>query len=162
MLPFWSIAAAVLAQRAGFKWARLKWVMVFFCLTGVVGIALGIKEIASLELYPACLQGTLRYVTFVSETQACRPDMIELGHAPKGPPPVPILSTILFLGIGLAMWISRGWPWLCLGSLIMFVMASMPQSIAGSLSSNMAEPIISAAALLTARHFVDQKSAHQG
>ena len=154
LLPFWIIAAGALARRADFNWAKSKWVMAMFCLFGTAGIGMGVLEIMQLELFPACMHGTVRYVPFVVEAQACRPELAGLGHAPSGPPIVPILSTVLFLILGIVLWAKRKWPWLFLGSLFMFIMAGMPQSIAGPLLSNIAEPVIAAAALLTARRFI--------
>lgn len=154
LLPTWIIAAGALARRADFDWAKSRWVMGLFCLLGTAGMGLGVVGLLQLELFPACQGGTLRFVPHVSDHNTCRAGMAGLGHAPTGPPPIPILSTVLFLIIGLMMWIRRKWPWLFLGSLFMFFMAAMPQSIAGPLLSNIAEPIIAAAALFTARHFL--------
>jgi len=162
LLPFWIIAAGALARRADFNWAKSKVVMALFCLVGTLGFAMGVMELLKIELFPACLKGTVRYVTYVSEAQACSVDMIGAGHAPSGPPIIPILSTVLFLIIGLIMWAKRRWPWLLLGSILMFVMAGMPQSIAGPLLSNIAEPVIAFAALLTARHFILTKDKVRG
>ena len=158
LLPFWIIAAGALARRANFNWTKSKSVMAVFCLVGTAGILFGAKELLTLEIFPACLHGTLRYVPFVSEAQACRPDMVGLGHVPSGPPIIPIFSTLLFLVLGLMLWVQRKWPWLFLGTLIMFMMAGMPQSIAGPLFSNIAEPILAMAALITARRL----TTHQG
>ena len=162
LLPIWIIAAGALARRAGFKWAEPKFIMALFCLIGTAGIAMGAMELLKLELFPACMRGTVRYVTFVADAQACSADMAGSGHAPTGPPIAPILATLLFLIVGLMMWVWRSWPWLFLGSLFMFVMAGMPQSIAGPLLSNVAEPVIAFAALLTAKHFMTTKGKAHG
>jgi len=153
LLPFWIIAAGAIARRAKFSWAQSKWAMGVFCIIATGGIALGVKELLGLELYPACLQGTLRYVPYIGDGQACRASMAGLGHAPSGPPVIPILSTLIFIGLGAGLWIRRKWAWLFLGSVFMFVMAGMPQSMAGPLLSNLAEPVIAFTVLLTARRF---------
>lgn len=156
LLPIWIIAAGALARRADFKWAQSKIVMAIFCLVGTFGIGLGVTELLHLELFPACLMDTVRYVPYVREAQACVPEMAGMGHRAGGPPLIPILSTVLFIVIGLMMWIKRGWPWLFLGAALMFVGAGLPQSIAGPLLANMVEPIVSLAAIMTARRFTHQ------
>ena len=152
-LPAWIAAAGLIARRADLSWAQPVFVTAIFFLLALGGFGLGVLELLSMELYPVCLNGTLRYVTYVSEGQACEAATAGLGHAPQGPPIVPVVATILFLIIGIMLWISQKWPWLALGSIVMFAMAGMPQSIAGPLLANMAEPLIAAAALLTARRF---------
>lgn len=153
LLPAWIAAAGLLASRGGLGWAQAFAVRAVFFLLALGGVGLGAAELMSMELFPACLNGTLRYVTYVSEAQACEPAMAGLGHAPQGPPIVPVVATILFLIIGIFLWVGQKWPWLALGSIVMFAMAGMPQSIAGPLLANMAEPLIAAAALMTARRF---------
>lgn len=151
LLPAWTIAAGVIARRARLRFAQPKWVMALFCIAATALFVSGLLEVLQLKLYPACIQGTLRYVSFVADGQACRAGMEGLGEAPSGPPLVSILPVFLFLGIGLALLVRDRWPWLVVGSVIMIIMAVVPQSIAGPLFSNIAEPIIAAAALLTLR-----------
>lgn len=159
LLPAWIAAAGLMARRAGLGWAKPVWVQAIFWLLAAGGVALGAMELMALELFPACMKGTLRYVPYVSDGQACVAGMEGLGHAPSGPPVVPVVSTLFFLVIGVMIWLKHKMAWLFLGSLAMFVMAGMPQSIAGPLLANSAEPLIALAVLWTARRFAGD---HQG
>ena len=161
LLPFWIIAAGSIARRAGFRWAKNKWVMATFCLAATVIFAEGLIELFAMELYPACVAGSLRYVTYISEGQACRLGMEGLGLKPSGPPWAAIVPTFLFMIIGIAVWMRLRWPWLLAGSVCMLGFAAVPGSLAGPLFSNMGEPIIAAGALITLKFLLERRANEQ-
>lgn len=159
LLPAWTIAAGSIARRAELRFSKPKWVMAIFCIGATIFVIEGVLEIITLKLYPACVKDTLRYVSYVSEAQACRPEMAGLGAKPSGPPLVATMPTFLFLILGLILLIKDRWPWLLAGSLVMLAMAFVPQAIAGPLFSNMAEPVIAVGAILTLRHYLLRRQA---
>lgn len=121
MLPLLVIAAGSLARRAGFGWAANRLVMGAFCVVAVLLSALDIPSIFSMQLYPACLADTLRYTTRVTEAQLCPGSELLISSGPG--PLVAIITNIVVLALGIALWVRHGWPWLAAGAGIMFIAA---------------------------------------
>lgn len=148
LLPLWFIVIARLMRAADYRLGRAGWLH-----AGAVLITFGfagweIYEFLHLDLLPVCLGDTLRYSTFVGEGQECYAGMAGSGGY------VPLAGSfaliLLLLILGGALWRTHRWPWLFGGTLVMFVFAGIPSSVAGPFLSNIAEPVINAAILATA------------
>lgn len=121
MLPLLVIAAGSVARLAGLNWARNRIVMGAFCVVAVALSAMDIPKIFSMDLRVACLDDTIRYTTNVSAAQVCPGD--EPFTRGPGAALVAIVTNVIVLGVGIALWVSRKWPWLAIGSGAMFVAA---------------------------------------
>lgn len=133
MVPIFVIAAGSLARAAGLRWARSRWAMGAFCVLAValmafdlpyaLGLVFGpVAGLPSVELRLGCLRDAMRYTVTLSETFACSPDAV-VGRTGPGPL-VAILMNVVVLGVGVALWRARRWPWLALSSLAMFIAAA--------------------------------------
>ncbi len=132
MLPLLMIVAGSIARLAGLEWARSRLVMGLFCLGAValfvkdlpyvIGLLFGeVGPFPAVELRPGCIADTLRYTTRVSPAQFCSPDAVAFAN---GPSPLPaILMNIVMVGVGIALWVRRGWKWLVIGPGLMFIAA---------------------------------------
>ncbi|MGI9330759.1 MAG: hypothetical protein ACR2QB_08555, partial [Gammaproteobacteria bacterium] len=123
MLPLLVIAAGSIAKQSGLRWAQPKAVMGAFCVVASAFIALDVPNLFQIDLHLACVADTLRYTTRVSELQFCTPDAVVVNGV--GSPLVAILTNVIVLGVGIALWIQRGWAWMALGSGAMFLAAGM-------------------------------------
>ena len=151
-LPAWIIAAVFLARDAEFAWARSPLVLIGAIALAAFFVISDLYQFWGDEMYAACILGTLRYVTQVAPDQACHPEEAGLGEGIG--PAAPITVIVIFLVVGTLLWIKKGWPWLTVGSLVMFILAGVPQSIAGPIFSNTGELFISAALIYTAQRFI--------
>lgn len=158
MLPLLVIAAGSIARLAGLRWARRRAVMALFCLAAIAMMAHDLPKIFSLELHPACIADTFRYSTRVSELQRCTPDAQAVQGA--GAALVAILTNVIVLGVGIALWIARGWPWLAAGAAAMFVAAgAFARSYWALPIANFGEILITAALIASAVHFARLQAA---
>jgi hypothetical protein len=157
MLPLLIIAAGSVARLAGFGWARSKVVMGLFCVVAVVLSAIDIPKIFAMDLRLACLEDTVRYTTNVSAAQVCP------GGEPytesAGGQFVAIVTNLVVLAVGIALWVRHKWPWLALGAGAMFVAAG---AFAGSKYSlpiaNFGEICITLGFIVTCAHFARLKA----
>ncbi len=148
LLPFWFIVIARLMRTAGYRVGQTRWLQIAAVATTIGFAGWEMYEFLHLELLPVCLGDTLRYSTFVGEGQECYPGMAGTGGY------VPLAGSFALIGLllllGGALWRTHNWPWLFVGTLVMFVFAGIPSSVAGPFLSNMAEPVINGAILATA------------
>ncbi|MFZ1623359.1 MAG: hypothetical protein WAU48_01055 [Gammaproteobacteria bacterium] len=152
LLPLLIIAAGALARLAGLRWAQSRLVMGAFCVVAVLLSALDIPSIFSMQLYPACLADTLRYSTRVSVTQLCPGSDLVISSGPG--PLVAILTNVVVLAVGIALWIQRGWPWLTVGAGLMFIAAGAFASSEWSLPiANLGEICFTLAYIISCAHF---------
>lgn len=106
--PLLVIYAFGVARRAGLGWARGRLAHTLFCLFATGLVALGTyTDIIRLQLEPERFQDTLRYVN----------------AATHGPPIPAILTIVVLMVSGVLVWRKTQWPWLFVGSLLMFVAA---------------------------------------
>ena len=152
MLPLLVIAAGSIARQAGFGWARNRLVMGAFCVVAVGLSVHDIPKIFDMDLHPACLADTVRYTVSVSPAQVCPG-----GEAiPSGPDAalVAIVTNVIVLAVGIALWIGRRWPWLAVGAGTMFVAAGAFARSPWSLPiSNFGEICITLSLIVTCVHF---------
>lgn len=152
MLPLLVIAAGSVARQADLAWARNKVVMGAFCVVAVALSALDIPKIFDMELRVACLADTVRYTTNVTAAQLCSPgdETFQGGGAAL----VAIITNVIVLAVGIALWARRKWPWLALGSGAMFVAAGAFARSPWSLPiANFGEICITLGFIVTCTHF---------
>ena len=157
LLPLLVIAAGSIARLAGLAWAQNKLVMGAFCVVAVALSIHDIPKIFSMDLHVACLDDTVRYTTSVKESQLCNP----------GDTPVPsgadaatvaIITNVFVLGVGIALWIQRGWAWMAVGAGLMFVAAGVFGRGTYALPiSNLGEICITLGLITTCAHFARQR-----
>jgi hypothetical protein len=154
MLPLLVIAAGSIAKSAGLRWAQPKAVIGSFCAVACVLIALDVPNLFSIDLHPACVADTFRYTTRVTELQFCSPDSVVVNGV--GSPLVAILTNVIVLGVGIALWSQRGWPWLTLGAGAMFLAAGGGPALFPYYSlpiANFGEILITLGLISTSVHF---------
>lgn len=106
--PLIIIYAFGVARRAGLDWAQGRLAHTLFCLFATGLVALGAyTDIVRLQLEPERFQDTLRYAN----------------AATQGPPIPAILTIVVLMVIGVLVWRRTNWPWLFVGSVLMFVAA---------------------------------------
>ncbi|MBM4196899.1 MAG: hypothetical protein FJ197_07355 [Gammaproteobacteria bacterium] len=132
ILPIFVIVAGSILRLADFEWARNKLVMGAFCVVAVVLFALDVPDAVSLlfgpvagsppvQLDPACLADTLRYTTRVTADTLCDAHSSVTSYGPG--PFVAIFMNVIMTGVGILLWVKRGWKWLALGTGAMFIFA---------------------------------------
>lgn len=153
MLPLLVIAAGSVARAAGLDWARPKAVMGLFCLAAVGLAAHDIPKIFDLDLRVACLADTVRYTTTVPADQLCGPGE-EPWSSSAGAPVVAIVTNLVVLGVGIALWVAHRWPWLALGAAAMFLAAGAFAGSAWALPvANAGELVFTLGLIVTAVRF---------
>jgi hypothetical protein len=150
--PFTMIAVWQFANAADFSWAqdRRAWAVIWIFVISMVALGMS-TGLIGLEIHPTCYQGILRYSSAVSETHLCfAGQMTVVGHGP----PIPSIATGVFaMGVGIALWWGRGWPWLLAGALTMMAAAAVPTSQFGLGASNGGEVILLLSYAATAARF---------
>lgn len=126
------IFAFGVARQIGIRWAQGKIAHALFCILATVLVLFAIqRDIINLSLVAEIEQDTLRYV-----------------NADSAGPPIPAILTIIVMAIiGGFVWRKIGWPWLAVGSIIMFVAAGAGASILAL--SNLGEVIFVIAIVAT-------------
>jgi hypothetical protein len=153
MLPLLIIAAGSLARLAGLPWAGKRWVMGGFCLLAVALSAMDTRKIFSMELHVACLADTVRYTTNVPPSQLCTGDLIPHTEG-RGAALAAILTNVVALGVGAALWARHRWPWLAFGSGVMFAAAGgFARSKWALPVANLGEIFINTSFVITCAHF---------
>lgn len=153
MLPLLVIAAGIIARRAGLAWAQSRMAIGAFCVVATLLIALDAPKILNLELYPACLGDTVRYTTNVGADSLCQPDDPIISGG-QGAAFVAILTNVIVLAVGIALWFRHRWPWLALGAGAMFIAAgAFGGSYYGLPIANFGEVLITLGLVVTALRF---------
>jgi hypothetical protein len=157
MLPLLVIAAGSVARLADLGWARNRFVMGAFCVVAVALSAHDIPWIFAMDLRVACLADTVRYTTNVLPEQLCPGG--EPWSAGIGSPLVAILTNVVVLAVGIALWVRRKWPWLAVGSGAMFIAAGAFARSQWSLPiANFGEICITLGFIVTCVHFARLKA----
>ncbi|TRX55055.1 hypothetical protein [Thalassomonas sp. M1454] len=139
ILPFLTIFALSIMQRAGVKIARNKLLMNACWLFTFAALGFGLyHEAFLLELAPITVMGVEKLVST------------------SGMPPIAtILTNIIILPMAAAIWKVSGWKWMFLGSLFIFVLngATGPKPW-GFIVGNFAEVVFIVSLLFTERKFM--------
>jgi hypothetical protein len=153
LLPLLIIAAGSVARLADLQWARNRWVMAGFCILAVALSAMDTPKIFHMQLHIACLADTVRYTTNVPASQLCPGDLV--AHAEgAGGPFAAIVTNIVVLGVGIALWAKRSWPWLAFGAGMMFLAAGgFARSKWALPVANLGEIFINTSFVITCAHF---------
>lgn len=153
LLPLLVIAVGAIARQADLAWARNRFVMGAFCVVAVALSIHDIPKIFAMELFPACLGDTIRYTTVVRESQLCSPtDQAVPGGLDAAL--VAIITNVIVLGVGIALWIQRRWPWLAVGAGLMFIAAGpLGRSTFALAIANLGEVFITLGLIVTCAHF---------
>jgi hypothetical protein len=137
--PLLIFAALNQAQRLGIRTAGKRGVQIAAAIGILLLIGLGLADFANDTLTPVWFMDTLRYAS------------------EGGGPPIPAIITIVVLmALGIAIWRQAGWPWLFAGSLIMFIGSAVPSSVAGPVVGSGAEIVLLAALLATEKQTQQQ------
>jgi len=142
--PFLMLVAWLLAERAGLAFTRKRalYFAIWALVLGMSALGIYVDLAGGLELQVACLGDTLRYTASAPPQQFCSPDQVSL---PSHGPPIPsIVTVIVSIAIGAALWRSAGWPWLLLSAVFMFAAAGAPQANLGPTIGNFGEIVLQA------------------
>jgi hypothetical protein len=158
MLPLLVIAAGIIARNAGLAWAQSRAVMGAFCVVATALIALDVPKIFNFDLYPTCVADTVRYSVNARPDALCSPDDQIFTEGP-GAALVAILTNIIVVAVGIALWIQRGWKWLALGAGAMFIAAGVfGRSYWALPISNFGEILITLSLIATALRFAPARA----
>lgn len=151
--PLLLIIAGGIARRAEFPWAQPNWVMGGLCALALGFVVLGVSEMFPMpNLYPACFEDVLRYVSSVNPSQACTPGQAGIDVGGRVPW-AGLAGMLLLLVIGAALWWKRSWPWLVLGSVASAIMLGLPNTPIGPLNTFYGDFLSLGAIVWTAIHF---------
>jgi len=158
MLPLLVIAAGIIARNAGLQWAQSRAVIGGFCVIATILIGLDIPKVLNFDLYPTCVADTVRYSTNVGPDALCSPDDQIVTGGP-GAALVAILTNIIVVAVGIALWLQRGWKWLALGAGAMFIAAGVfGRSYWALPISNFGEILITLSLIATALRFAPARA----
>jgi hypothetical protein len=133
MLPLFVLAALAIARAAGLGWARTRWAGFGF---GAVAAALFVVDVPyaigvlfgavgpfpAVELKLGCIGDAIRYTASLGPAYFCGPESAV--HRVGPGPVVAIVMNVVVLGVGIALWVGRRWPWLAAAAGAMFVAAA--------------------------------------
>jgi hypothetical protein len=110
--PTMMIATFGMLRQAGIGFAQSRRWHIFICSITTLMILLGSYiDILRLNLVPESAEGVIRY----------RNDFVLM----PGPPIPAVLTIVVAIIFGLILWRRAGWPWLLVGSALMFITAPL-------------------------------------
>ena len=138
VLPLLLIAGVLLARRADVRWAANSKVVAVAVVLATAGVLFGLAtEVFGLQLVPESLYGHTRLVS-----------------SSNLPPIATILTNVLLLPIGVAIWRNGGWPWLfAVALLILLVNGATATKDWGIISGNLTEIVFAIGWVATLRRF---------
>jgi len=146
----WPICVAILGN-AGFAWAQQRWLVVaLIALATVIG-GYQAAQAWQNEFHPACVFDIQRYVFQVPAGQECMGS--QAGDGTFGLPIVVPLGSLAVAVTGVVLWWKRGWPWLALVCVLLFVVIGLPQSDITTLLSYPVDGLLTATLVMTAARF---------
>jgi hypothetical protein len=152
LTPFMIIAVTQIAVAGGVRWAASpRWRVIAWLLVGAMIVYGAFEHLISLQTFPACFDGILRYTTNLAPSHFCYEGQVPVTGA--GPPIPSIIGNIITLAVGIALWRSHAWPWLAAGAVLMFAAAGVPISTFGMAASNGGEAILLTSFVLTINRF---------
>jgi hypothetical protein len=147
-----TIASGSILRLAGFEWAQRLSTMGAFCLIGTFGMIYDLPYFWTKDLMPVCEYDLIRYSVQVSPAGLCSPDQAVV----RGSPPiVSIITCLVVIGAGAVLAIRRGFPWMMLGGILMFISALPP--FARYKLDNLGEVLISLGAIWAIVHFAGKR-----
>ncbi|MCC5793757.1 MAG: hypothetical protein JJT85_03370 [Chromatiales bacterium] len=175
-LPLLVIAAGSIARLAGLGWAssehlRGKLAMGAFCVVAVFlmyldwpySLALlipGWDALPTVNLGIACIDDTVRYATSLSPAQFCTPDAVPFSYGPG--PKVAITMNLIMIGVGIALWIQRGYKWLVIGPGLMIVAALPLYGVYNLAVANFGEVLFTLGVVSSCIHFARKREEARG
>jgi hypothetical protein len=139
------IASGSILKIAGFKILQHKWVMGSFCLVATALIIHDLPLFWTKELYPVCDFDLIRYSTSINELNRCSPDQELIASVF---PLAPLITCLIVIGSGMAIWMRHGLPWMMIGGVVMLTTAAVPVLSYHRLD-NLGEVFIAGGAILT-------------
>ncbi|GAA0946868.1 hypothetical protein [Actinocorallia libanotica] len=110
LTPLLIVAGGSMAARLGVRWAASRVAVVGGGVLVAVLVAIGVfEDVVELELAPAKYADLVRYTN----------------EGAAGPPIPAIVTILVLLALGVAIWRTAGSPWLCLGAVAMFAAAAL-------------------------------------
>jgi len=132
-LPLALFTFATLCRRLGFWWARIDWGHGLVCIGAVVLLLWELPRVyGTKRIWAGCWQDVVFYVPVVPPGQLCA-GAGEPGDSPAAVWLAPWIVFGAFAATGIALWITRRWPWLALlagGGLALLL---VPATVAGPL-----------------------------
>jgi hypothetical protein len=152
LTPFMMIAVTQIAVAGGIRWAgEQPWRTIVWVLVVAMMLVGAYEGLLGLKIVPACFDGILRYTANLYPSHFCFEGQEAISGS--GPPVPSIVGNIVTLVMGFALWRSHGWPWLMLGSLLMFGAAAVPIRAFGMAASNAGEAILIISYVVTIYRF---------
>lgn len=151
------VAAGSIARMAAFRWAKPKWVMGSFCLLTVALVVHDLPNFWQVQLYPACEGDTVRYTSRIRAGTSCDDPAFVISQ--RDTPLAPIITSLVLIAVGAALAFARRFPWMLLGSGLMFVFA-MPMFNTLGLA-NFGEILIAGGVIWAVARFAPQRPAVQ-
>ncbi len=159
--PFLMLVAWLIAKAAGLAWTenKLLYAALWMLVLSMSGYGIYVDLLGGLELQPACLGDTLRYTSSAPPPQFCYPDQVSLaGH---GPPIPSIVTCIVCLIVGFALWRAKAWRWLLAAATFMLLAAGAPQATLGPTLGNLGEVVLQAGFAATLWRFAPKNIRHR-
>jgi len=135
LTPVWILTGFEYARRAGAPRLQGRGSVIFQWALYLAMVALGVVRSVVLLRFEPVTQGDLFYYTN--------------GGGFPGPPIPALVMVIVVIAAGLVLLRGRGWPWMLVGGVAMFIAAAIPVSVAGFLVSNGGEVALSLALVAT-------------
>jgi hypothetical protein len=151
-----TIAAGSILRLAGIEWAQRAAVMAAFCVVATLGMLYDLPYFWTKELMPVCEYDLIRYSVQVSEATRCSVDQALVAG---GPPIVSIVTCLVVIGAGAVIAIKRGFPWLLVGGVLMFISAT--PWFARLKLDNAGEVCIAGGAIWAIAHFASLRNTNQ-
>lgn len=156
-MPLLLIGVIALARQANFAWAKSKVVLGLAFVAAIIFIALEVPRAWMADYYTACFADTLRYVGKVPVGQACAGSVEAQGQGAFSPA-IPIIF-LSVTGIGVLLWVRRGWPWLAISALLFMASTAIPASRVGPFLTYPLDTLMTAAFVWAAITFKPQREA---
>jgi hypothetical protein len=150
------IAAGSILRLAGISWMRPWGAMLPFCLLTVVLVLIELPNFWSIQLYPACADGLVRYTTRIAAGDSCVDATFVVRQ--RDTPLAIIIANFVVIGAGVVLAVARRFPWVLIGSVGMLLTAGVPALRALRLD-NFGEVLILGSLIWAIAHFTRARAA---
>ena len=137
LTPVWILTGFEYARRAGAQRLQGRGSVIVQWVLYLAMVALGVVRSVILLRFEPVTQGDLFYYTN--------------GGGFPGPPIPALVMVVVVIAAGFVLLRRRGWPWMLVGGITMFIAAAIPVSLAGFLVSNGGEVALSLSLVATER-----------